>query len=798
MTEDDTKNPDTPEVPVPTGGPHKDAQQILKACLGIANQTIKLVLGGLFETIHEKQSQSASDMGLENDQDENSLQAGLQKILLEKNTLTRTFHAAFTSQLRELFQATATSVEPATENDLDHLSLVNEIQLEEVLAIDNLEAKLADRFSHQLFGLEQRFRYLFPQAHITSRNNPLCPRLFCAAFHDAITCLQIDVKAALYAYKIYDHAMIGQMGQLYQEVNAYLIGEGILPRLQHRLANSDGASQPSARPTTVSELPNDTAHHMAQAPGMGSMPLQSQMFQAITQLFNAQCQSGLSEGINTGPLTDSETPALIPATPLLLNTLSDLQQDFSAGDQRSTDLIGAQLKNQVKTHFGSQEQAGKSASINQIDDETIDVISMIFDYILDDRSLPDFIKALIGRLQIPILKVAIIDREFFSRKSHPARQLLNDLAYAGVGWSDESEAAKDRLYERMESIVLRILHEFDDDVVIFQQLLDEFRDFIEEEKQKFLAAQEKISNQAHEAEYRERLKHQVAEMLADKLKDAQLPENVRNFIMTDWRRVMTEASLHASGHKAEQQRSLQVVDDLIWSLQLKETPEERKRMILVLPLMLDALRDGLTAAGFSEGEIAVVTDMLEVHHLAILKTQAPVTHDNESTLFSQTQDNRDGKASVNDIDRKISAMHEDVDALPDIGLDDLEEFDFNETLAGQSGFDNMMAEMGLEQDFDDGPRIEDEYTERVRNLEIGNWIELSHENGGTMRVKLAWKGDQFTNFSFVNRQYKVVAERPFFVLADDFRQGRAAVIEDVALFDRALDGVISGIMKFAN
>jgi hypothetical protein len=108
----------------------------------------------------------------------------------------------------------------------------------------------------------------------------------------------------------------------------------------------------------------------------------------------------------------------------------------------------------------------------------------------------------------------------------------------------------------------------------------------------------------------------------------------------------------------------------------------------------------------------------------------------------------------------------------------------------------MMAEMGFEADSDAGPRVEDRHTVFVRNLELGTWIELTESDGRKLRVKLAWVGDAYTNYSFVNRQYKVVAERPMYVLAEEFRSGAARVIEDVALFDRALDGVISGIMKF--
>jgi hypothetical protein len=73
----------------------------------------------------------------------------------------------------------------------------------------------------------------------------------------------------------------------------------------------------------------------------------------------------------------------------------------------------------------------------------INLIAMVFECILEDRNVPDSLKALIARLQIPMLKVAVLDKSFFSRTSHPARRLLNEIAEAAMGWGDcDGEAAR--------------------------------------------------------------------------------------------------------------------------------------------------------------------------------------------------------------------------------------------------------------------------------------------------------------------------------------------------------------------
>ena len=103
---------------------------------------------------------------------------------------------------------------------------------------------------------------------------------------------------------------------------------------------------------------------------------------------------------------------------------------------------------------------------------------MLFDYILDDRNLAIPMKALIGRLQIPIVKLGIIDKSFFENSGHPARQLLNELSSAGIGWSATTELRRDALYDKIESIVLRVMNGFKQDPNIFAELLQELRDFV--------------------------------------------------------------------------------------------------------------------------------------------------------------------------------------------------------------------------------------------------------------------------------------------------------------------------------
>ena len=110
---------------------------------------------------------------------------------------------------------------------------------------------------------------------------------------------------------------------------------------------------------------------------------------------------------------------------------------------------------QVVAIKAKQAPGQSNAGMAQADDDAVNFVGMLFDYILNDRNLAIPMKALIGRLQIPIVKLAVIDKSFFEKSGHPARQLLNELSSAGIGWSEGVELKRDALYNKVESIVLR-------------------------------------------------------------------------------------------------------------------------------------------------------------------------------------------------------------------------------------------------------------------------------------------------------------------------------------------------------
>ena len=169
--------------------------------------------------------------------------------------------------------------------------------------------------------------------------------------------------------------------------------------------------------------------------------------------------NGYQQGSGTGAGPGSPMMALPKlCSGELIQVLSRLQD---AAQVDPIDIEHIPELSDVRSLVLAQPDTAKK-SLGQADDDAVNFVGMLFDYILNDRNLAIPMKALIGRLQIPIIKLAIIDKTFFEKTAHPARALLNELSSAGIGWSSANELKRDALYNKLESVFLRVLNELND------------------------------------------------------------------------------------------------------------------------------------------------------------------------------------------------------------------------------------------------------------------------------------------------------------------------------------------------
>lgn len=166
----------------------------------------------------------------------------------------------------------------------------------------------------------------------------------------------------------------------------------------------------------------------------------------------------------------------------LLDALNRMQRhsasDISQRLQRPLQVEGLKvdLHQQLETYStlpGQQKRSDQEADV-------IDLVGMLFDFILDDDNLPDSCKTTLSHLHAPYLKMALLDKALFTHHHHhhhhPARRLLNGMVQAGVLYGGDGDERG--LLAKMQWVVERVIRDFNGDLRLFESLLEEFNEFV--------------------------------------------------------------------------------------------------------------------------------------------------------------------------------------------------------------------------------------------------------------------------------------------------------------------------------
>lgn len=707
-----------------------------------------------------------SDKGVSSE-DQNIYFEAMRHLRLKKQSMQDVFLAKFSSGFNDAIKGVekTPALNAFTKDALDKLLLVNDDELEESLAVSNMIAKARNLHKEQLFALEQRCKEIFSGVgEITGDNLPLGPGIICNAFKDAVKVLDVEVKVKLIVYKLLDRYLVQQMGACYYELNKLLAEAGILPTIRLHVPHSSPAVAPRSRhaeSATAAATPNMPESYAPADYMSHHGAIQGEMFSTLQHLLLAQRSlAGHTSGsVNIGASGNGVGAQHTGSydTPTVLVALSALQNQpaMEPSELKGKDEIAGYLKNTIVSHLASKNPQGIK-DINQADADTIDIVTMLFDFILDDKALPDAFKALIARLQIPVLKIAIVDKTFFSKKNHPVRRLLNELARAGIGWNEVRDNYDDPLYLKVAAIVNTVLTEFTDDVSLIVDLLKDFDAFIEAEKKQRGIAEQRLAS----------AKETVAQEIEKRINETELPFSIRSFMTTAWKDVLTLIHARDGNEGAAWKAALQLADDLLWSVQPKLIEKQRTRLIQAIPKILNGLQDGLMLIAYPPQDKERLLHELERLHLASLKGD----QGRATTASAAGNPGNTDVAPKNTIDRLI----DDLSTVPTL-MEDIVLQEPSPATEEAPGFD--------------------EYTDFVSGLNVGIWVEFLQENLKTVRGKLAWKSEVLNEFTFVDRMYKVVADKSAQELADDFRNMRASVVEEVPLLDRALDAVVKGLKR---
>jgi hypothetical protein len=657
----------------------------------------------------------------------------------ERDKLEREYLQKVLKRYDEFWTASSRPSTNAEKRKEGEFALVDNEVLEEDLAVSTLISKGNNLHYQDLYALGRRFAKLLGAVEISDEENPVGPCQLGRAFAEALRPLTLELKVKLILFKLYERYVIGELGGVYDSLNEILAKGGILPEIPRTPKKSANSQDRSLGGSERQEGASDQEVYL-------------KTLQAMHSLLAAW---RLQAGLPSLAANAHEPGTVISDTQEVLAALSAFQDPKLSEALKNGEEVNLKLMlvNRLR------EEKGDKRALAQMDEDIIDMIGMIFDFILEDRGLPTPIKALIGRLQIPIIKVALLDKSFFAKKSHPARLLLNQLAHAGIGLSGDEALEHNPLFHKISATVERILLEFDQDVGLFEELLKEFTQFLDQEGQRSQRLEERTRQATQSKEHLLLAKKQVAQELATRLRGRQLTQSLKGFFTTTWKDVLLLACLRQDKDPEAWQAKLALTDTLLWTLSSPRDDGEAKRIAQRIPGVMRALRQELEAIALDPKQIAQVVKELEAAH--------------------QRLHSKSARQELN-FEREIAAIS--------ANLPEVEEVEVTKLIEIQAA--DIEEEIVLTSETK--PEEEDEFLLQAKRLEVGDWLEVTDAQGKSLRIKLSWISKVTGIRVFVNRRGMKVAEYTLQGLAAELRRGRAKVIEGkIPLMDRALSAMMS-------
>lgn len=516
----------------------------------------------------------------------------------------------------DLFQRKALSTylrEPHPDDKI--WSLIDNDELEEAIAIKTIAHESNIEFQDELWRLEKRFGSINGGDAVNEHNNPISPLQFCVALRSSLALTSLNTESKLTTYKVFASLIYKYLEPLYGTTNDYFISEGILPNLRYDKGLSENTYDVQKNIDQNPYLNNQGEEASAADNIDNDQPIkdgdQIQLVYAIRSLLQ---QTRHYEDDSTGkpPVVSDVAPnafnnpdkkvshppilfvnqQIIDAVENVQSTKTVLVKDAEQLDPQSIHETNRQIEQELA-------RESEDGQVDPQDMYTIDLVGILFEYILTDESLPDSVKTLLSHLHTPFLKLAFIDTQFFEKPEHPARLLLDSLAEASANWVNNDGTAQYDMYNEIKAVVMRIMDEFKNDVRLFAEILFEFNRLKNKLNHKH---QLKERNNVERVQGQERLrlaKERAKEELGLRVKGIKLPAAVVQ-LMKPWYTYLTLLQLRDSDNEALWKQALCVVDELVYFFNFNDDTVDRSELEPRFNGILTAIKIGFNTMSYDQ------------------------------------------------------------------------------------------------------------------------------------------------------------------------------------------------------
>ncbi|PIV32187.1 MAG: hypothetical protein COS34_14495 [Lysobacterales bacterium CG02_land_8_20_14_3_00_62_12] len=423
---------------------------------------------------------------------------------------------------------------------------------------------------------------------------------------------------------------------------------------------------------------------------------------------------------------------------------------------------------------------GKLPKLAEEDTDTIDLVGMLFDNLTKEGRSVAPVQELLSKLQVPVMRVALRDKGFFSQRSHPARQLLNALAEGSFYYMGEPDQDKG-LVEKMQMVVDRVNNEYEDDLAVFESLLSDFAKHLHTLVRKSEVSERRHVESAKGREKLEQARKTAAAAIADRLQGKKPRALIRTLLEQAWADVLALTILRSGENSDAYQRRLAIIDRLLdsdigrdqtsdttpsaaadtaatASTAPDSTPEPAIEATIELPELRSEVESGLAQVGFHLDDVQSVIGRL--------------------------------------FDAEKAAQNDDTATLTEVAARLRAKTRFGEEAGDHKERAVMMrAEPSL-------PLTPQEMAvvARLKTLPFGTWFEMQIASGDWQPRKLSWFSPLSGRCLFVNQRGARADEMSLESLAHEIAEKRVRLLEDKreSIIDRAWSAIVRTMKNLAS
>ncbi len=644
---------------------------------------------------------------------------------------------------------------PAPNSSRDALSLVSDDTIELEIVTSRLALAVMDRASWEFADLRSRVAHLEGRTELDV-HDMLRAHVLARVIFDAWRAAGMTLEGWREVQPTLHEEVALLVEEAYHETNRWLVEHKVLPEVDLRpfikrsrthphtqmgwggsggsFAGDAGSSSAAMALGAPSEYPNSSGfgapgrgmgHWQGGSGSRGGVGEETRMMTRAAPLARSREHAEAVLG-RLDRLIGRHVPSFAPST--RSQGMERQSHPVSPGLSRAIDAAEQGIRQRVapSTQQGEQpvttpvlleelhqrKQALKKAAASPEERATIEIVALLFQSILTEDRIPAAIRVWFARLQMPVLRVAVSEPDFFATIDHPARRLIDRMGACVMGLDSASRNVGDALEKEIKRVVQVVEAYPDTGNRVFQTVLTEFERFLEHYFKNENEASRRGVSLAQQVEQRETLAIQYTIELRRMLNEVPVQEGVRQFLFQVWADVLATSAVRYGGQSAETKTMKRAAADLIWSASAKVTREERAEVIRRLPPLLKRLREGMASANMAPEKQEERLNALNNALAAAFTAKAAVIPNDR----------------LQDLMERLESIEELLPGSEDIEIDESLVLD----LSGHESSE-------LEVVSDGGTLPTAPMIAWARELLVGSWYTLDYR-GRHETVQLAWHG----------------------------------------------------------